>query len=59
MPVSTTHLITTAIMGVGCAKRFNTLNWTLVERIVWTWTLTLPGTAILAYLLVCASRLFN
>jgi PiT family inorganic phosphate transporter len=49
MPVSTTHAITTAIMGVGCARRFSALDWTLVERIVWTWILTLPGTALLAY----------
>ena len=52
MPISTTHAITTAIMGVGCAKRFSALNWTLVERIAWAWTLTIPATAALAYLLV-------
>jgi PiT family inorganic phosphate transporter len=49
MPISTTHSITTAIMGVGCAKRFSALDWTLVERILWTWILTLPGTAAVAY----------
>jgi PiT family inorganic phosphate transporter len=35
MPVSTTHAISTSIMGVGCAKRFNALRFTLVERIIW------------------------
>lgn len=49
MPVSTTHSITTSIMGVGAAKRFNALNWTIVERIVWTWVLTIPATATVAY----------
>jgi len=49
MPISTTHAISTAIMGVGCARRFSALNWTLVERILWTWLLTIPVTAALAY----------
>jgi PiT family inorganic phosphate transporter len=49
MPVSTTHSITTSIMGVGCAKRFNALNLGVVERILWAWVLTLPVTALLAY----------
>jgi PiT family inorganic phosphate transporter len=52
MPVSTTHVITTAIMGVGCARRFSALNWTLVERIIWGWVMTIPATAVVAYLLV-------
>ena len=49
MPVSTTHAITTSIMGVGCAKRFSALNLSVVERILWAWVLTLPVTALLAY----------
>ncbi|MDB6152466.1 MAG: phosphate transporter, partial [Chthoniobacteraceae bacterium] len=49
MPVSTTHAITTAIMGVGCARRFGALNYTLVERILWTWIFTIPATGVLAY----------
>ena len=52
MPVSTTHAITTSIMGVGCAKRFNALDWTLVERILWAWLMTIPAAAGVAYLLV-------
>ncbi len=51
MPVSTTHIITTAIMGVGCGRRWNALNWRLVERILWAWVLTIPATGVLAYLL--------
>jgi len=49
MPVSTTHAITTSIMGVGCAKRFSALNIGVVERILWAWVLTLPVTALIAY----------
>ena len=52
MPVSTTHCITTAIMGVGVAKRFGALDWVIVERILWAWTLTIPATGILAYVCV-------
>jgi len=56
MPVSTTHIITTAIMGVGCAKRPTALNWRLAERIIWAWVLTVPVTGILGYLLVTVTR---
>jgi phosphate/sulfate permease len=56
MPVSTTHAITTSIMGVGCAKRFSALKLGVVERIIWAWVLTLPATAAVAYGLV---RLFH
>jgi phosphate/sulfate permease len=52
MTVSTTHSVTTAIMGVGCAKRFNALKFSLVERIIWAWILTLPAAGIVAYLMV-------
>ena len=52
MPVSTTHAITTSIMGVGCAKRFSALKLGVVERILWAWVLTLPATGGLAFGLV-------
>ena len=54
MTVSTTHSITTSIMGVGCAKRFNALKFSLVERILWAWILTLPAAGVVAYLMVKA-----
>lgn len=57
MPVSTTHAITTSIMGVGCAKGFKALKLSVVERIVWAWILTLPASAALAYLFVYLARL--
>jgi inorganic phosphate transporter, PiT family len=52
MPVSTTHAITTSIMGVGCAKRFSALKLKVIERILWAWVLTIPATAGLAFALV-------
>jgi len=56
MPVSTTHAITTSIMGVGCAKGFNALKMKVVERILWAWVLTLPASAAVAYVLVKIAR---
>ena len=52
MPVSTTHSISTAIMGVGFAKNPRALKWTVIERIVWAWLLTLPATALMGFLIV-------
>jgi inorganic phosphate transporter, PiT family len=51
IPLSTTHVISTSIMGVGAAKRFSGVKWTVVERIVWAWVLTLPSTFVLGYVL--------
>jgi len=52
IPVSTTHNISAAIMGVGAAKNLTALNWTVVERMAWTWLLTIPISGGLAYVLV-------
>jgi PiT family inorganic phosphate transporter len=49
MPVSTTHSISTAIMGVGFAQSSRALKWTVIERIVWAWILTFPAAGGLAY----------
>ncbi|HEX5791451.1 MAG TPA: inorganic phosphate transporter, partial [Luteolibacter sp.] len=59
MTVSTTHSVTTAIMGVGCAKRFSALKFTLIERILWAWVLTLPAAGLVAYLTVKLFRLLG
>ncbi|MGH8117583.1 MAG: inorganic phosphate transporter [Rhodanobacteraceae bacterium] len=56
LPVSTTQVVTPAIMGVGAAKRFNAVRWGVVERIVWSWILTLPISALVAWGLVEISR---
>jgi PiT family inorganic phosphate transporter len=52
IPVSTTHNISAAIMGVGAAKRFSALKWTIVERMIWAWLLTIPVAATIAYWLM-------
>jgi inorganic phosphate transporter, PiT family len=52
IPVSTTHNISASIMGVGCAKRFNAIKWSVVERMVWAWVLTIPIAGGIAYGLV-------
>ena len=56
MPVSTTHNISTAIMGVGSAKNPRALKWTVVERMVWAWILTIPAAGGIAYGLVRAAQ---
>ena len=50
IPLSTTHAITTSILGVGAAKRAGALKWTVVERILWAWVFTLPVCGLLGYL---------
>ena len=49
MPVSTTHSISTAIMGVGFAKNPHALKLSVIERIVWAWVLTIPAAAGVAW----------
>ena len=56
IPLSTTHVISTSIMGVGAMKRFSGVKWSVVERIVWAWLFTLPATALIGYVL---ERLFR
>ncbi len=51
IPVSTTHVISTSIMGVGSTKRFSAVKWGIVGKIVWAWVLTLPVTGVLGYFL--------
>jgi PiT family inorganic phosphate transporter len=51
IPLSTTHVISTSIMGVGAVKRFSGVKWSVVERIVWAWILTLPATGLIGYVL--------
>lgn len=52
LPVSTTHAITSAILGVGSAKRFSAVKWSLAGRIVVTWFITIPITGVLAGLIM-------
>jgi PiT family inorganic phosphate transporter len=58
LPVSTTHTITSSVMGVGAVKRLSAVRWGVTARILFAWVLTLPGAALLAALLYLAlSRL--
>ena len=59
MPVSTTHSISTAIMGVGFAKNPRSLRFGVIERIVWAWILTIPAAAGVAYLIFELFALFG
>lgn len=59
IPVSTTHIVSAAIMGVGAAKRFNAVRWTVIERMIWAWILTIPITALLAYLMIRSLQYFG
>ncbi len=49
IPLSTTHVISTSIMGVGATHRFSAVKWGIVGRIVWAWVLTLPVTGLIGY----------
>jgi inorganic phosphate transporter, PiT family len=58
VPVSTTHTITGAIVGVGSIKRLSAVRWGVARRIVWAWLLTIPASALisaLTYWLVSAT----
>lgn len=55
MPVSTTHVKTSAIMGVGASKGIKRLNWSVVKDMVMTWLLTFPGCGLVGYI---ATKLF-
>jgi PiT family inorganic phosphate transporter len=48
IPVSTTHTITGAIVGVGSAQKYSAVRWGLAGNIVWAWVLTIPAAALMA-----------
>lgn len=50
IPVSTTHTITGAIVGVGSVRRWSAVRWGVAGRVVWAWVLTIPGAALVAAL---------
>lgn len=51
IPVSTTHTKTTAIMGVGAARRISNVNWSVVKDLVLTWVCTFPGCGLLGFIM--------
>jgi PiT family inorganic phosphate transporter len=48
LPVSTTHTITSSVMGVGAIKRLSAVRWGVTRRILFAWVFTLPGAAVLS-----------
>jgi inorganic phosphate transporter, PiT family len=50
IPVSTTHTITGAIVGVGTTQRLSAVHWGIAGQVVWAWVLTIPGAFLVAYL---------
>ncbi len=48
LPVSTTHTITSSVLGVGAVKRLSAVRWGVTARILYAWIFTLPGAALLA-----------
>jgi len=61
IPVSTTHTIAGAIMGVGSTRRLSAVKWGVAGKIIWAWFLTIPASAAiaaLAYAVVGALREF-
>jgi len=59
IPVSTTHTITGAIVGVGSTHRLSAVRWGVATRIVWAWVLTIPASAVVAMLAYWLIRLIN
>jgi PiT family inorganic phosphate transporter len=58
IPVSTTHVISTAIMGVGATKRVSAVRWGIARNIVWVWILTIPISALLGFVAFKIIQLF-
>jgi len=58
VPVSTTHVITGAISGVGAVRRLTAVRWGITLRIVWAWIFTIPAAGLIAGLLYMILRLF-
>lgn len=59
IPVSTTHTITGAIVGVGATHRLSAVRWGVARRIVWAWVLTIPASAAVAAVTFLIIRFFN
>jgi PiT family inorganic phosphate transporter len=58
IPVSTTHTITGAIVGVGAVHRLSAVRWGVARRIVWAWLFTIPAAALMSAATFCLIRFF-
>ena len=59
VPVSTTHTITGAIVGVGATRRLSAVRWGIAGKIVWAWVLTIPASAIIGATMFWAWKMFG
>jgi len=59
IPVSTTHTITGAIVGVGATRRLSAVRWGIAGRIVWAWILTIPMAASMGALMYWVAAAFG
>jgi PiT family inorganic phosphate transporter len=57
VPVSTTHTITGAIVGVGAARRVSAVRWNIASNIVWAWVITMPVAGLLGAAFYWLARL--
>ena len=57
-PVSTTHVISSSIMGVGASKRLSAVKWSLVRNIVWAWVITIPVSALIGAFITTIFKIF-
>jgi PiT family inorganic phosphate transporter len=59
IPVSTTHTITGAIVGVGAARRASAVRWNVAQEIVIAWIITMPAAALMGALFYGVARVFG
>jgi PiT family inorganic phosphate transporter len=59
IPVSTTHTITGAIIGVGITKRVSAVRWGVTISLLWAWILTIPVSAVIAGIMYFVVKLFT
>jgi PiT family inorganic phosphate transporter len=59
VPVSTTHTITGAIVGVGTTQRLSAVRWGVAGRVIWAWVLTIPGAFVIAYVVYLPFKAFS
>lgn len=59
IPVSTTHTVTGAVVGVGTTQRLSAVRWGVAGRVVWAWVLTLPGAFVMSWLVYQPFRIWG